>query len=101
MSDIYIKVNSNNVVTTIHYDPFDPTQGLSTPRDELEKEGFFVSNVPVAEVKTGRRAVMKYNRDSKELYYDYIPIPPSAEERLASIEGALNEIIMNRLGGGL
>lgn len=101
MSEIYIKVNSNNIVTTVHYDPFDPTQGLNTPRDELEKEGFFVSNIPKAEIKTGRRAVMKYNRDSKELYYDYIPVPASAEERLASIEGALNEIIMSGLGGGL
>lgn len=102
--EIYIKVNpKNSVVTEFHHNPFDPTEGLNTPRDELEKEGFFVSSIPKAEIISGRRAVPKYNMDSKEVYYEYIEMPLSQEERLNALEGFINEAIMSgfSIGGDI
>ena len=94
MAEIYIKVNSSNVITTIHHNPFDPTEGLNMPRVELEKEGFFVNSIPPAEVIAGRRAIPKFNPDSKEVYYEYVAVPLSSTERLDALEGMMNEMIM-------
>lgn len=99
-SEVYIRVNNNNMVTSIHHNPFDPTEGLNTPRSELEKEGYFVSSIPKAEIIQGRRAVPKFNPESKEVYYEYIPIPLSTEERLTAMEGMMNELLMSGMLGG-
>lgn len=96
-SEIYIKVNDAFVVTTIHHNPFDPTEGLNTPREELEKEGYFVSSIPKPEVIKGRRAIPRYNPDTQEVYYEYMEVPLSMDERLEAIEGMMNEILMNGL----
>lgn len=93
-SEVYIKVNDSNVITAIHHNPFDPTEGLNMPRAELEKEGFFVESIPPAEVISGRRAIPKFNPDSKEVYYEYVAVPLSSAERLDAIEGMINELIM-------
>lgn len=100
-NEIYIKVNANNVITEIHHNPFDPAEGLNTPRDELEKEGFFVSSIPKAEIISGKRAVPMYNSDTKEIYYNYITIPKSNAERLTELEGAINEMIMMGMFAGV
>lgn len=97
-NEIYIKVNSSNTVTSIHHNPFDPTEGLGMPRSELEKEGFFVDSIPKAEVIAGRRAIPKWNPAEKRVYYEYIPAPLSTEERLSAMEGMMDELLM---GGGL
>lgn len=94
-SEIYIKVNSSNTVTSIHHNPFDPTEGLNTPRSELEKEGFFVNSIPKAEIIAGRRAVPKWNPVDKEVYYEYIPAPLSTEERLSTMEAMMDEVLMS------
>lgn len=99
-SEVYIRVNELDIVTSIHHNPFDPTEGLNTPRSELEKEGFFVSSIPKADILPGRRAVPKFNRESKEVYYEYIPVPLSTEERLSAIEGMMNEMLMGGMLGG-
>lgn len=98
-NEIYVRVNNANVITEIHYNPFDPSEGLATPRDELEKDGFFVTSVPKAEILPGRRAVPMFNPDTKEVYYTYVPIAKSTTERLNEIEGLLNEMLMGNIGG--
>lgn len=99
-NEIYIKVNEHNIVTNIHHNPFDPLEGLNTPRNELEKEGYFVSSIPKADIIAGRRAVPKYNRETKEVYYEYIPTPLSNEERISAMEDMMNELLLDGLGGG-
>lgn len=93
-NEIYIRINENNVITTIHHNPLDPLEGLGTPRDELEKEGFFITELPSPEVIPGRRAVPKFNPDTKQVYYEYIEYPLSTAERVDNIEGLLNELLM-------
>lgn len=100
-NEIYIKVNDSNIVTFIHHNPFDPTEGLNTPRNELEKEGYFVSSIPKADVLPGRRAIPKFNPDTKEIYYEYIPVPLSSNERLSALEGMMNELLMGGIGGDI
>lgn len=92
--EIYIRVNDSYTVTMIHRNPFDPSEGLNTPREELEKDGFFVSDIPVADIIRGRRAVPKYNPDTKKIYYDYVPVPLSTAERVEALEDMMNEMIM-------
>lgn len=94
-TEVYVRVNDANVVTEIHYNPFDPSEGLATPRDELEKDGYFVQSVPKAEIRSGRRAVPMYNPDTKEVYYKYVPVAKTTTERLTEIEGLLNEMLMS------
>lgn len=101
-AEIYIKVNKSNMVTSIHHNPFDPVEGLNTPRSELEKEGFFISSIPKAEVLQGRRAVPKFNQETKEVYYEYVPVPLSTEERIGAMEDMMNELLLGGgIGGGL
>lgn len=99
-NEIYIRVNNSNIVTSIHHNPFDPTEGLNTPRSELEKEGYFVPSIPKAEILPGRRAVPKFNPEAKEVYYEYIPVPLSTEERLTAMEDMMNELLMSGMLGG-
>lgn len=94
MRDIYIKTDGNRRVTAIHYNPFDPVQGTGETREEMEKTGFFVDEVPEPSNITGRRAIAMYNPDTRKIYYEYVGIPLSDRERLDLIENALNEALV-------
>lgn len=97
MSEVYLRIGKNNIIECIHRAPFDPTNGLQMTRDELEKTGVFVDSVPEPEMKEGQRAIAKYNSDTKSVYYEYVNVPLSANERLDQLEAAFNEV----LTGGL
>lgn len=43
---VYLEINSANVVTYIHYLPFDPIYGIGKTEEELRKKGFLVAEVP-------------------------------------------------------
>lgn len=95
MAEIYVEVGKDNIVTKVHRYPFDPKLGLQTPREELEKQGVFVNEVPDPEYVVGRRAVMKYDPDFKKIYYDYIAVPLSNEQRIDAMEDMINELLMS------
>jgi len=95
MTDIYIKVGKDDVVTLMHRVPFDPKHGLGLTKEELLESGFFVREIPKPEQIKGRIAVPRYNRKTKEVYYTYEARPLSVTDRLDSIENLLNESIMN------
>lgn len=95
MSNVYIEVGKNNIIQRIHRSPFDPVYGLQTPKDELLKTGFFIDEVPEPKIIEGKRAIAKYNPDSKQVYYDYEDIPMTANERMDLIESALNEVLLS------
>ena len=95
MGNIYIEVDSTFRVTKIHRMPFDPTNGMGYTREELEKKGFFVKEVPNPVNKTGKRAIAMYNPDTKSIYHEYVNVPLSNKERVDLMENALNNIIKN------
>lgn len=97
MGNIYIQVGKNNIVQRIHRTPFDPVYGLQATKDELLKTGFFVEEVPEPVMIEGKRAIAKYNPDSKEIYYDYESIPLSPTERLDMLEAAFNELLLGEV----
>lgn len=95
MSKIYIEVGKNNIVTKMHRAPFNPTYGLGMSKEELEaNNGFFVDEVPEPDMIEGKIAIMKYNADTKKIYYEYETKPLSNKERIGNIESVLNELIM-------
>lgn len=91
---IYIQVGKNNLVELIHKAPFDPVYGLHTPKDELDKKGVFVDEVPEPSMIEGKRPIAKYNPDSKKVYYEYENIPLTPNERLNMIEGVINDMLL-------
>ncbi len=97
MGNIYVKTDGNRRVTLIHRNPFDPVQGTGETREEMEKTGFFVDEVPEPKNITGRRAIAMYSPDTNSIYYEYVGIPLSERERLDLIEGVLNEMLTNSL----
>ena len=96
MGNIYIEVDENFRVTKVHRIPFDPVNGMGYTREELERKGFFVEEIPEPVNQTGRRSVLKYNPDIKGVYYDYINTPMSDKERIDYLENALSALI-NRM----
>ena len=99
MRNIYIETDANFRVTKIHTAPFDPNNGMGYTREELEKKGFFVEEIPTPANKIGRRAISMYNPDTKSIYYEYVNIPMSDKERADMLENALNWL-MSTLGIG-
>lgn len=99
MRNIYIETDNEFRVTKVHRMPFDPNNGMGYTREELERKGYFVEEIPDAANKVGRRSVMMYNPDNKSIYYEYVGIPLSDKERADQLENALNFMMMNTLYG--
>lgn len=99
MRNIYIETDNDFRVTKVHRMPFDPNNGMGYTREELEKKGFFVEEIPDAANKVGRRSIMMYNPDTRSIYYEYVSIPMSDKERADQLENALNFMMMNVLYG--
>ena len=99
MGNIYIETDENFRVTKIHRMPFDPNNGMGYTREELEKKGFFVEEVPEPINKPGRRSIAMYNPDTKSIYYEYVGIPMSDKERVDQLENAMNFLMRNAIYG--
>jgi hypothetical protein len=99
MGNIYIETDENFRVTKIHRMPFDPNNGMGYTREELEKKGFFVDEIPEPVHQVGRRSIAMYNPDTKSIYYECIGIPMSDKERVEQLENALNFLMRNALYG--
>lgn len=99
MGNIYIEVDENFRVTKIHRMPFDPNNGMGYTREELEKKGFFVDEIPNPVNQVGRRAIAMYNPDIKKVYYEYIGVPMSDKERVEQLENAMNFLMIHSLYG--
>ena len=95
MRNIYIETDNDFRVTKVHRMPFDPNNGMGYTREELEKKGFFVEEIPEAVNRVGRRSIMMYNPDTKSIYYEYVGVPLSDKERADQLENAFNWFLMN------
>ena len=94
---IYIRTDSNNMVIFKHSQPFDPINGLGETKEELEKSGFLIESMPIAQTIVGKRAIPYFNPESKQITFKYSASPISSHERLEILESAFNELIMNML----
>lgn len=92
MGNIYIETDENFRVTKIHRMPFDPNNGMGYTREELERKGFFVDEVPSPQNYVGKRSVAMYNPDTKSIYYEYVTIPMSNKDRIKALENALDSL---------
>ena len=99
MRNIYIETDNDFRVTKVHRMPFDPNNGMGYTREELEKKGFFVEEVPNPVNKAGKRSIAMYNPDTKSIYYEYANISLSDKERADMLEGAMNFLMRNALYG--
>ncbi|WP_404427319.1 hypothetical protein LG296_01745 [Ureibacillus chungkukjangi] len=78
---IYIQYDSDGVVTTRHYKPFDKVYGLGQTKEELEQKGILVDNIPTPDTTDSTKdAVLKIALQDKTFYYEYIDRPLSIEE---------------------
>lgn len=69
---IFIKTTEDNIVSFIHYKPFDSKDGLGKTKEELEQEGVLVESVPKPENIEGRTPILHCNPETKELWYEYV-----------------------------
>lgn len=94
---IYIRTNSDNLVTFVHRKPFDPVNGLNATQEELEKTGFFIDELPDSNAVVGTRATAYFNPETKQVYYKYTAAPLSTKERLNLLEEAMNAQLFNTI----
>jgi hypothetical protein len=78
---IFVKVKDDEI-QAIHYQPFDPVYGLGKSKEELLQEGILVESIPQPEFIEGKVPILKYNKDTNTLYYEYEDVPPTKEELL-------------------
>jgi tRNA splicing ligase len=69
---IYIEINTNNEVITQHRYPFDEKYGYGKTKEELQQIGFLVESISEAERIEGKEHILKYDPNTKTLYYEYI-----------------------------
>lgn len=70
---LFLTINDNNEVSSIHHMPFDEKYGLNKTVEELQQEGVLVENIPKPEQIEGKIPLLKYN--GAELYYEYEDAP--------------------------
>ncbi len=104
----YIKIDSNGVVVSVHNCPMHPIWGLGKTEDELLKEGYFIDHIPPADTLEGKCAVMMYNAETNNLYYEYIDALPTPkteiellQEKVALQEQSILELSMMVTGGAV
>lgn len=68
---IYIRCKDDFVVEMVHYMPFDEKHGLRETKEELEKTGYFIEAIHPSENVEGFYSIMKYNPETKNIYYTY------------------------------
>ncbi len=88
---VYIEIVNNEVGLT-HLKPFDEKDGLGKTREELEKTGLVLEAEPVAEKIEGKDAVLKYNAETKSLYFEYVDKVPIPKTEMEILQGNVNSL---------
>ncbi len=59
---------------------------MGMSESELLQKGFFIESLPLEEYREDMSSILKCrNRDTKELYYEYNPIPKTIEDTVKSL----------------
>lgn len=77
----FIRIEGNDV-SFIHHIPFDTKHGLGMSKEQLLQEGFLVEAIPNPLDQTGKVPVMKFNKSTNEVYYEYEERPLTTEEQM-------------------
>jgi hypothetical protein len=98
---IFVKVNSNNEIDYVHYMPFDKKYGLGKTEEELRNEGYLYESLPPKQEIEGKEAVLKFDPDTKQLYYEYVDRQLTPEEkiqqlneRISLMQQAIDELLL-------
>ncbi|WP_373899267.1 hypothetical protein ACER0A_002265 [Haloimpatiens sp. FM7315] len=62
---VYIKTDSNNIVTYQHHMPFDDIYGMGKTKDKLLEDGYLVDSIPKSE--GDGCPILKYNNGIVEI----------------------------------
>ena len=91
--ETFIRIDRANkgMITFIHSCPFDPVNGLNKSRAELLKEGFLIEDFPEPKLVEGKRAIAYYDIYTKQVSYEYVLIPDSADDKISYMENALED----------
>lgn len=79
------------LVTFTHFMPFDEIYGLGKTEQELLERGALVESEPQKEFHSDKQAMLFYNPQVNELFYEYVDIPLPENERIAQLEMATEE----------
>ncbi|URN84996.1 hypothetical protein [Acetobacterium wieringae] len=95
---LFIKTNSDNQVTFIHYKPFDEINGLKKTETELLKEGFLVESLPAVEEVEGKNVIYFYTQTGG-FSHEYFDVPKTKEqiyaEKLDQLENQTAEYMVD------
>jgi len=94
---IFLKIDSDNKVTTIYYYPFDLEYGLHQTEEELLSVGYLVDSIPDPEVRDNYAPTLYYNPVEKTFYYVYTQINVPVIEPTTSDLAATQTVIMEVL----
>ena len=103
---VYIRVDETNRVIYCHNRPFDSVNGMGETKEELEKSGYFVDEMPQPQTAMGFRAVPYYNPETHKITYKYVPVDLPYDEKIRLLESAMNDLLLNGIqsqssdGGG-
>ncbi|MDO0943961.1 hypothetical protein QZ287_23460 [Brevibacillus laterosporus] len=78
-------------VNLIHYNPFDSKEGLGKTEKQLRLTGALIESLPAREMQSGKDAMLYYNPQTSEVWYEYVDVSLPAEERIAQLEVELAE----------
>lgn len=97
---VYIRTDETNRIIYCHNQPFDSVNGMGETKDELEKTGYFIDEMPQPKVAIGYRAVPYYNPEARKVTYKYVAAELPNEEKIKLLEGAMNELLLNTVQYG-
>ncbi len=87
---IFLKYDKDTLnVSFTHNFPFHPDYGLGMTKDELEHEGVLIESIPIPEKKEGLNSVMKYEPNTKNVFFEYLEVPKTEEEKIKQMESEL------------
>lgn len=87
---IYLFENGDNNASVV----YDET----TLTEQEKTKGIPVAELPIADIPEGKQAVLKCNKSTGEVWYEYVDIPvDNTEQRIADLEIAMTAI----MGGAL
>lgn len=101
---VYITVEENNIVGSVHRYPFDPVDGMGKTEEELLKTGKLVEDVPEFTYVKGKSPYHKYDPDTNSVYVAYVDAPAHAltiEEEISLLKQQNAQMLMALVMGGL
>lgn len=93
----YIEINDENRVIFIHYQPFDPINGLGKSEDELKESGYLVEDILEEEPIEGKLQSLYYDPSTEKMWIEYYDAPLTEEQKVDIMNEKLELIMMNQL----